>query len=256
LNVARRRFRPLARCVVRALAPAALALGALAGALTACSGSDHADRATPIAGSTTVSVDGIEVSAIVRGPAVDQSPVTVLFLHGASYTSRDWFDLGILDQVAGAGFRSIAVDLPGYGDTEGPAPKDRGRWFGHLVEGVGGAGRIVVVSPSMSGSYALAYLGEQPKAQLAGFVPVAPVGIDALRRPPGAASISTLAIWGSEDPSYTDARADHLLEMMRADPGQARTEVIAGAGHACYEDDPDAFVDLLLGFLDPTRRGN
>jgi pimeloyl-ACP methyl ester carboxylesterase len=227
---------------------AALALSLLAG-LGAC-GSDAQE---PVAGATTVTVDGTLVSAIVRGPAVDQSPVTVLFLHGASYAARDWYDLGILDQVAGAGYRTIAVDLPDHGDTEGPEPTDPGRWLGHLIDAIGGPSRVVIVSPSMSGRYSLALLQEQPDLALAGFVPVAPVGIDELRRPASAAAIPTLAIWGSQDPSYTRRRADHLIEMMRAKGDQARTEVIDGATHACYEDRPTEFVDLLLGFLDPTR---
>jgi pimeloyl-ACP methyl ester carboxylesterase len=101
----------------------------------------------------------------------------------------------------------------------------------------------------MSGTYSLAYLRDYPKEELLGFVPVAPVGIDDLERPKGAAPIRTMSIWGSDDPSYTKARAAHLIEQMRAPEGEAQTQIIQGAGHACYDDAPKEFTAILLSFL-------
>ncbi|WP_421120896.1 alpha/beta fold hydrolase [Aquihabitans daechungensis] len=108
---------------------------------------------------------------------------------------------------------------------------------------------MVIVSPSMSGAYSLSYLQEFPEEELLGFVPVAPVGIDDFERPEDAAPIRTMSIWGSEDPSYTEERADHLIEQMRAPDGEAQTQVIEGAGHACYDDEPVEFTAILLSFL-------
>ncbi len=238
--------------MLRRLAAVLLAVG-LVTAVAACGGSD--DR-PPAKNTTTVEVDGLLVNAIMRPPAnpvAGDDLVTVLFLHGQSYTSRIWDDRKILDPVAAAGWRAVSVDLPGYGDTperpDGARPASKGAWLRDLIDELGGPGRVVVVSPSMSGTYSLTYLEEYPEDQLLGFVPVAPVGIDDFERPEDAAGISTMAIWGSEDPSYTEDRADHLITQMRAPEGSAQTQLIEGASHACYDDEPIEFTSILLSFL-------
>lgn len=229
---------------------AALALGvAIALALLAggCSGDPE-----PRVGATTITNGGIDVAAIERGPA--DAETTVLFLHGQAYDSRIWDDRGILDAVADAGHRAVAVDLPGYGDTP-DAPTDvagssigDGTWLKGLVEELGGPERVVIVSPSMSGRYSLPYLEQHPDDALAGFVPVAPVDIEGYERPADAAGVPTLAVWGEGDDAFTTERTARLLEQSRA-PDDSRTEVIAGASHAAYDDEPEAFADLLIGFL-------
>jgi abhydrolase domain-containing protein 14 len=226
--------------------------------VTAAACGDDGDDRPPAKNTTTVDVDGLLVNAIMRPP---QNPVTgtedlvtVLFLHGQSYSSRIWDDRKILDPVAAAGWRAVSVDLPGYGDTpergdEGDDGAGRGAWLRDLIDELGGPGRVVVVSPSMSGAYSLPYLEEFPSDELLGFVPVAPVGIDDFERPTDAAPISTMAVWGSEDPAYTEERADHLLSQMRAPEGAAQVQLIEGAGHACYDDEPIEFTSILLSFL-------
>ena len=227
---------------------AALALSTLAG----CSKDDPPE---PVRGSTTVTVDGQDVAAIVRSPqsaaAVNGKPVTILFLHGQSYTSRIWFDQGILEKVADeSGFRAVAIDLPGYGETPERDDQDTSdaAWLGDLIDELGGPEQVVVVSPSMSGDYSLSYLMVHPDAKLLGFVPVAPVGIDDFLRPEDAAPIPAVSIWGSEDPSYTAARAKHLLTQLRGGDEDS-TEIMEGASHACYEDQPVEFTELVVAFL-------
>jgi abhydrolase domain-containing protein 14 len=225
--------------------------------LVGCGGGS--DERPPAKDTTTVDVGGVLVNAIMRPPGQPvtgtEELVTVVFLHGKSYTSRIWDDRKILDRVAQAGWRAVSVDLPGYGDTPELSDDDtgstisNGTWLRELIGKLGGPGSVVVVSPSMSGSYSLDYLEQYPKEKLLGFVPVAPVGIDDFERPKDAAPIRTMSIWGSEDPSYTKARADHLTEQMRAPDGEAQTQVIEGAGHACYDDAPKEFTAILLSFL-------
>ncbi|MEZ5140094.1 MAG: alpha/beta hydrolase [Acidimicrobiales bacterium] len=228
----------------RALA-LALAAVLLATVAAAC-GKDE----SPLPGETTLTVDGTVVAAIVRTPTADPDPRTVLFLHGQSYTKRIWAERNILDRVSGAGWRTVAVDLPGYGDTPRRAegPGDQAEFLAALVDELGGPERVVVVSPSRSGDWSLPYVTIHPDPPLAGFVPVAPVGIDGLVRPAGAPPVPTLSIWGSEDSTYSEARAQHLVDALGGEP-TARTEVIDGASHAAYDDHPDEFSELLLDFL-------
>jgi abhydrolase domain-containing protein 14 len=238
-----------ARALLGALALAVAAIG------TGC-GSDDA----PVAGETTIQTGGVAVHAIVREPidpdpaaTDDAEPLTVLLLHGAAYTSRIWDDRGILDAVAAEGHRAVAVDLPGSGDTparstaEGTAVSD-GTWLKGLIDELGGPERVVLVSPSMSGSWSLPYLAIHADDALAGFVPIAPVGADDLLRPADAAPVPALVVHGADDEAYTAGRAQGLLDQLRGEPG--RVEVIADGSHAAYDDEPEAFLAALRAFLD------
>jgi pimeloyl-ACP methyl ester carboxylesterase len=96
--------------VVRIFVAVVVVIGLVAG----CSAEDRG----PALGTTVIVAGGTSYRAIVRGPSERKADRVVLFLHGASYTSRIWDDRGILDDVAAAGYRVVAVDLPGYGGTE------------------------------------------------------------------------------------------------------------------------------------------
>jgi abhydrolase domain-containing protein 14 len=231
---------------MRATLSACVGVASLAGlalssaALTGCGAGEGP---TP-AGSRTLRVARMDVHAVVRGPDAADAPLTVLFLHGASYTSRIWAERGILDDVVAAGYRAVAVDLPGYGHSPGTGqpPDDV---LAALVASVAPPGRVVVVSPSMSGRYSLAFLSQRPDPELAGFVAVAPVGIAGFTRPPDAPAIPALLVWGEDDDVIPREQADQLRSAL---PG-SRLEVIPNGSHAPYDDEPAAFTRVLLDFL-------
>lgn len=226
-----------------------LVAGALAGALAvtlavAVPACTH-DDGPPPAGSSTIRAGGLAWHTVARGPSATRAKRTVLFLHGGSYTSQIWVDRGILDDVAAKGYRAVAVDLPGHGDT--PASDEpKAALLASLIAAVAAPGQVVVVSPSASGAYSLALLQDRPEVRLAGFVPVAPVGIDGFRRPPSAPPVPTLIVWGADDDVIAFANARVLADQLTA----STIERIAGAGHAAYDDRPDAFTSLLVRFLD------
>ncbi len=236
------------------------------GALVACSSDDAAPGPAPpsasasgetdgggtqqaetdideAAGSTVV--DGVEVLTVERTPASTGGP-TVLFLHGAAFTSADWVELGILDDTASAGFRAVAIDLPGFGATASIAG-DRGAFLRALIEQIDDGTGVVVVSPSMSGSFSLDLLASGAPATMVGFVPVAPVGIsgfvDGLDTPND--ELPTLIVWGAND-GVDLGQAERLASALP----DSSIEIIADAGHAAYRDQPAAFVRLLTEFLE------
>lgn len=46
-------------------------------------------------------------------PSGGPAKLDLLFLHGASFSSQTWKDIGTLQLIAALGHRAIAVDLPG-----------------------------------------------------------------------------------------------------------------------------------------------
>ena len=188
--------------------------------------------------SSFFSLAGQRLHTLEAGPSSEHA---VLLLHGARFQAETWRKLGTLDLLAGSGRRVIALDLPGFGESpRGAAKLD---WPGALA--ALGLRKVVVLSPSMSGSYAFPLLLDHPDL-LAGFVAVAPVGIDSVRDLATPSAVPALLLWGEDDKVVPVASADALAAAFTG----ARRVVFPGAGHPCYLDAPEAFHRELLGFLD------
>jgi len=76
----------------------------------------------------------------------------VLFVHGLSGSWQNWLEN--MPVIAQAGYRSIAVDLPGFGESEMPREKisisGYGRWVAALLEELD-VGPVALVGNSMGG---------------------------------------------------------------------------------------------------------
>ncbi|XP_038626569.1 protein ABHD14A isoform X4 [Tachyglossus aculeatus] len=103
--------------------------------------------------------------------------VEVVLLHGQAFSSHTWEKLGTLVLLSQHGYRAVALDLPGYGNSavspEAATEAGRLRLLTRTLRGLG-LENPVLVSPSMSGRYSLPLL-LQGGGQLRGFVPIAPV---------------------------------------------------------------------------------
>jgi pimeloyl-ACP methyl ester carboxylesterase len=90
-------------------------------------------------------LDGVELAYLITGPSA--APV-VLWIHGFPRNAYVW--RGCLDAIAVAGYRCVAPDLPGLGESEAPqaaqfGPRAQAQRVAALLDHLG-AGRVRVVA--------------------------------------------------------------------------------------------------------------
>ncbi len=174
---------------------------------------------------------------------LETAPKTILFLHGGNFSSQTWQDLGTLDLMATSGYHVVAVDLPGYGESE-MCSLPRHKFLLELMAALD-LKSPVVISPSMSGGFSLPLVA-QNFYKLSGFVAVAPVAIGQFIQQLQGIPLPTLAIWGSNDSIVPVSQADLLIKAMP----NARKMILENAGHACYMRATEDFHENLLHFLE------
>lgn len=189
-------------------------------------------------------VDGEDVEFLEAGPK--DAAKTVLFCHGVAFSMATWQHAGVLDALAEAGIRAIALNLPGYGKSSKTITKGGKSGF---LRSVAGAlelqHTLMVVAASMGGSYALPFVTEPGPYKIAGYVAVA-----AVNAPGRTLNMPVLGIYGSEDQPRLDRDKTSCFE--RGQYGN-RTQlvVLAGAPHPCYLRDIAAarqFSTLVVAF--------
>lgn len=194
-------------------------------------------------------VDGKAVPVFYRHAGPDNSKADILLLHGASFSSKTWFDppMQTLQILYRLGYNAVAVDLPGFGrSTPRVSLVNHARYMEELIKSLP-MDRPIVVSPSMSGDYLLPYLlddVENAGKRISGWVPIAPIGTanysdytyEALKIP-------VLNVGGERDRT-SPMSTTHLRRLANCE-----TFVYEGATHAAYLSSPDKFHRDLYNFL-------
>ena len=171
-----------------------------------------------------------------------KNSVSVLLLHGASFTSQTWQEIGTIELLTRAGYRAVAVDIPGYGRSQRISVSSLD-FLAELLN-VLNLNMPILVSPSMSGNYSLPFVINHSD-KLAGFVAVSPVGIKRFQEELKGINLPTLAIWGSNDRIVPVAEADLLVKLM----SNSQKVILNDAGHACYMRETEEFHKYLMNFI-------
>lgn len=179
------------------------------------------------------------VHYLTAGPADGRE---VVLLHGQKFTSAVWVQTGTIKLLAELGYRVVAVDLPGFGDSPATT-QDVDKWLSVAVRTLCN-GRPVIVAPSMSGRFALPFLTSEPD-RMAGFVALAPVALKPYRQKLVGIKVPTLALWGSKDSVVPPDQSTWLVEAMP----NVRRVIVPGARHTVYTTNTKEFHDELAQFL-------
>jgi abhydrolase domain-containing protein 14 len=192
------------------------------------------EAATPF----DVEIEGQTIHGRAAGPEAGPS---LLLLHGAAFDSGTWEKLGTLALLSEAGFRAVAVDLPGFGGSK-QAHADPDDFLEKLLPALH-LERPVIVSPSMSGRFSLPFVLAHPE-RVAGFVPVAPVGAVAYAGRLHGSPVPALVVWGERDTVFPSSQAQPLADAF----AEATVLLLPGARHPAYLDQPERFHRELVAF--------
>ncbi|KAK8785190.1 hypothetical protein V5799_008448 [Amblyomma americanum] len=215
----------------------------------------------------TVIVDGLTVFYREVNPEGAFPELSVFMLHGAAFKSETWLTLGTLGTIGLMGYRVVAIDMPGFGNSPSGNIPDQAAFVQHILAALH-LERPVIVSPSLSGQLSLPFLVKHWQL-MAGYVPVAPVGWNVLQKvqcdsgeapvdksavyPPLQAhlpqqvpdlsciKVPTLVVFGEFDRSTSSA----VLQLL---PKSVAVEIPQGS-HPAYLDNPDLWHQALYNFL-------
>uniref|UniRef100_A0A5F9DVK3 Protein ABHD14A n=1 Tax=Oryctolagus cuniculus TaxID=9986 RepID=A0A5F9DVK3_RABIT len=185
-------------------------------------------------------------AAAVRGAA--RPPRSRLLGSGDNPTSQSWLASPLAAPPSFTVRCSHSIEHTGFGSSapSKEASTEAGR--AELLERVLRDLEVknaVLVSPSLSGRYALPFL-VRGHHQLRGFVPIAPAATESYTREQfRAVKTPTLILYGELDHNL----ARESLRQLRHLPNHTVVKLRA-AGHACYLQKPQDFHLALLAFLD------
>jgi abhydrolase domain-containing protein 14 len=229
--------------LMRVLATALFALASLFGMLlaTASNSEDSAEANQGIEKieDSVVQFEGHSIHVLRAGPETGRS---LLLLHGAKFNAETWRTLGTLDLLAKAGYRVVALDLPGFGESQAWR-FDRAHFLERLLPELD-IGKPVVLAPSMSGAVTFPLIEGRPEL-VSGFIAVAPAGTQRYASRIERSPVPTLVVWGDRDAVFPVAQA----ELLAASFERATVVILEGARHPCYLDQPARFHDAVLRFL-------
>jgi len=250
----------MARQTNRSVATAMIAVAGIVGATLAPAGAAPIDSAAPgfpraaeLAGSTQQLVsfptaDGGVVYADVYG----SGERGVVLAHGGRFTKESWAEQAPV--LAAAGFRVVAIDFRGRGQSHGGPDSGNGDAYYDVLAAVRwlrdqGATSVAVVGASFGGGATAQAAVEAGPGVIDRLVLLAHSPIDAPERMPGAKLFIV-----ARDDAYANGtpRLVDIRDQYERAPGPKELVVLEGSAHAQFlfeTDQAQRLMDEILRFL-------
>lgn len=169
----------------------------------------------------------------------------IVLLHGKRFTADDWNNSGLLDELVRAGFKVIALNLPGYGRSEVCKSNESYADFlaGFLQQL--GINLFHLVGPSFSGEISLQF-ALQHGIMLKTLTLIDSINVDQYEQRLPNIRTKTLVVWGKNDEI---ANYQHALTLQKKLPNST-LYTFDDLGHTCYFDDMPTFTRILLHHLE------
>jgi len=173
----------------------------------------------------------------------------LILLHAGVADRRMWS--GHLAPLAASGHRVIAPDLPGFGDATLPPGGEAAPW-NDVLETMDALGveRAALVGNSLGAAIALAAAVLAPERVTNLVLVSTPLDAD----PAAIADIRAPALFAAGERDSPDFRA--AAEALAREAPEGWHAVIAGAGHLAPLEQPAAFRELTLRFIDDVSRAH
>ncbi|MFH4979389.1 hypothetical protein AB6A40_006098 [Gnathostoma spinigerum] len=170
----------------------------------------------------------------------------VLLVHGQSYSSAVWLENSTMQIFAAAGYRCVAIDLPGCGRTTGPAVSDaeKSNVLSLIIRRLQ-LESVMIIGHSMAGQYIIPMLDTDLAACIVG---VALSNTNTLPNDVSTIKTPVLIVWGEHDTSLGMNAANNLKRV----PNSRLLKIPSGS-HACFLNEPKLFQSACLNFFDLVR---
>ncbi len=186
----------------------------------------------------SITVSDAEVYCIAAGP---KNGNPILLMHGARFSSQTWLRTNTIQDLASAGYRVFAIDIPGF--AKSPKATVYAKTFTKDLLSQLTKKPALLVTPSLSGRFVFPPAIEL-SPQIAGWVAVAPAGMDFHKDDLDKIKLPTLVLWGSKDGVFPVAQADVLVAAIAG----SKKVVFEGANHPCYLNEPERFNKEIIDF--------
>jgi len=189
----------------------------------------------------SLTIKDLRIRYLQRGTGIP-----VVLLHGFSFHAETWAEIGLFDDLAKA-YSVYSFDMP-YGeksrsDKFSAGNRDEYAEFLNNMLKTLNIHRPALLGASISGEITLRYLIHGYSAQ-AGIV-IGPVNIKSLGTQLNRIMVPLLAIWGERDTISPPADS----KILRTHVKNAEIQILEGAGHACYLDEREKFIEMVKDFL-------
>jgi len=165
----------------------------------------------------------------------------VVLLHGKKFTADDWSNSGLLDALSHEGFKVIALNLPGFGQSEAlKSDKSYPDFLADLMPQLG-INSFHLVGPSFSGEASIQF-AIRHESMLKTLTLVDSVNVKQYEQSLPDIRTNTLIVWGQKDEIAAYPNALILQEKLP----NSTLYTFENLGHTCYFDDMPTFTKVLL----------